>query len=643
MSSATASRLLGSRYGADDYSRLLLPRAEWRWFPPASDRAAWEALATHPLHAWRKDWLRDQAAAALGQPWPALPLAAYLDYSRNGDRSRFESAYFERRLRLAWLVLAECVEHDGSRLDEIANGIWAICEETTWCVPAHAARLPGDPLHRLDLESVDIFAAETAMTLATTLGLLRAELGRLSPTLVERISREVARRVLGPFESSDDFGRSGWLSGRNNWAPWCASNLLGAAFHLVDDPARLGRLTARLAWVADRFIDRYGADGGCDEGPGYWNEAAGALLIFLELLHSRTNGAIELYAEPKIAAMGEFVVHAHLAGPWFANFSDCDARQRPAPGRMHRYGERTGSRALVALAGLAANEWDDARPPSRPLQSCGPCQPLLEPLMQLFWMPAQTASRPASPAAVWLLDVQILHAREDGSAPEKGLRLAAKGGHNAESHNHNDAGHFILQLDGRPAIVDLGRGQYTADTFGPLRYELPFTRGRAHNAPVVGGVEQAAGREFACQEARFHDEHESCRLELDLTAAYPAEARLASLRRVFVFRRNPCADFRVTDHLALREGEADFEIILHAAGPVSRKGPGLLSVDLEPRALLLRFDPESTTANIDTVELRDPWLERNWGPVLHRIRLCGSTRAGRCEHTFRFEAQERPL
>ena len=29
-------------------------------------------------------------------------------------------------------------------IDEIANGIWAITEEATWCLPAHATRLKGD-------------------------------------------------------------------------------------------------------------------------------------------------------------------------------------------------------------------------------------------------------------------------------------------------------------------------------------------------------------------------------------------------------------------------------------------------------------------------------------------------------------------
>ena len=37
-----------------------------------------------------------------------------------------------------------------------------------------------------------------------------------------------------------------------------------------------------------------------------------------------------------------------------------------------------------------------------------------------------------------------------------GFYVAAQGGHNAESHNHNDVGNFIVFLNGKPVIVDVG-------------------------------------------------------------------------------------------------------------------------------------------------------------------------------------------
>jgi len=64
----------------------------------------------------------------------------------------------------------------------------------------------------------------------------------------------------------------------------------------------------------------------------------------------------------------------------------------------------------------------------------------------------------------WLPELQVMGARSfEGSKP--GLYVAAKGGHNAESHNHNDVGNFIVYADGYPALIDVGVETYTAKTF----------------------------------------------------------------------------------------------------------------------------------------------------------------------------------
>ena len=94
-----------------------------------------------------------------------------MEFVRNGNRSRYETPYFKRRRRLGILVLAECWEGQGRFLDEIANGLWAISEEVSWSVPAHARNAP-DPLPSADAEMVDLFAAQTAMIVARALYLV---------------------------------------------------------------------------------------------------------------------------------------------------------------------------------------------------------------------------------------------------------------------------------------------------------------------------------------------------------------------------------------------------------------------------------------------------------------------------------------
>ncbi|MCX8035969.1 MAG: heparinase II/III-family protein [Candidatus Sumerlaeia bacterium] len=610
--------LLTSKYDQKFLLEHLTPRKNWAMFPAAKDRAAWDTLQAHALNQARKAYLTGQAEALLKQPWPALPATLYMEYVRTGNRSHYQAPYFQRRAQLGALVLAECMQYRGRFLDEIANGIWAICEESTWCIPAHGSYVGDDVLHRLDVESLDLFACETGMLLAQTHYLLEKELDALSPTLCERIRREVRRRILDPYAAGDNFGRSGWIHGGNNWSPWCASNVMGAAMYLEDDPQRLAAMVWRLMQVVDRFINNYGEDGGCDEGPSYWGEAGGAMLVFLELLHSRTNGAIDIYADPKIAAIGRFITHAHINGPWFVNFSDADPQGEPSRGKVYRFGDRIGSEAMKNLALASMREWNLEGPVHPPIQ-LGRIRPILGPLMELFWIPPDAKpSKMVKELDVWLPDVQMLFARET-TAPDKGLFLAAKGGHNAESHNHNDSGHFIVYLDGQPAIIDIGREEYTRQTFSNRRYELLFTRGLGHNAPVVGGIEQAAGREYEATDVQFASKEFGPYLAMNLEKAYPAKSGLRSLRREFELHRGARPRVRVRDSFESGGEPLQLQVNFYAARPTKLDAPGRISIACTPRPLVMEYDAAMLSAKVEAVPLTDENLREGWGDQIWHI------------------------
>ncbi|MHB9132672.1 MAG: heparinase II/III domain-containing protein [Armatimonadota bacterium] len=608
--------MLTERYDLTTLQQSLLPRQAWAPFPPARDRRVWEELQAVPLNAARRDALLAEADTLLGQPWPSLPATLYMEFARTGNRSNYEKPYFTRRQRLSTLVLAECLQHQGRYLDEIINGMWAISEEASWCIPAHANRLSGDVLPRQDLASVDLFACETAMVLAEADYLLHEELAAVSPTLVARIQREVLQRVVEPVETRDDFW---WLAGQNNWTPWCASNVLGAACYLLDDHGRLAALTHKLMAVVDRFTSGYGADGGCDEGPGYWAVAAGAMLMFLELLHSRTDGAVDIYHEPLIRAMGEFIAVAHLDGPWFVNFADAPARVNPPNAVTYRYGERIGSPAVQNLALLSMHGWQ-AEWSVNPRIAHRNGGSLTHHLREFFWIPA--GARPTDipcPTSSWLPDIQVLVARESPQ-PGEGLVLAAKGGHNGENHNHNDVGQFIVMLDGQPGIIDIGVETYTQQTFSDRRYELWCIRASGHNVPLVNGVEQAAGHERRATGVSFSRDGACQRLSLSMNEAYPAEAGLRALRRD-IHLDGDASTITIADTIEMREGIAHVSIPLHTLFPVTKITPGCLAIGTTPRRLLICFDPALLQATITPVELVDTQLRGNWGPALTRVTL----------------------
>ena len=278
-------------------SWTLVERERWHPRPDITQRQAWESL---PGEA-RGRILR-RAEARREQPWPVLPASLYLEYVRTGDRELFQRPYFWRRSTLCLMALAECMEDRGRYLDRIADGVWLICEESTWCVPAHIlTQRAGMDLPDTTEPVLDLFAAETGAELAWISYLLGPRLPAVSKLLAPRIHREVEARIIEPFLARDDFWWMGFdtaLGRPNNWNPWVNGNVLAAACLLVDDPARRTAVVARVMKSLDRFVDPYPADGGCDEGPGYWSRAAGSVFDCLETLESVSGGRITAWDQP---------------------------------------------------------------------------------------------------------------------------------------------------------------------------------------------------------------------------------------------------------------------------------------------------------------------------------------------------------
>ena len=105
-------------------------------FPPASDRDAWQKVRDQ-LGEEKVAALIAQGEAAAEEEIPHLPATLYLEFHRIGERTGFETPHFKRRAILSALTIAECLEYEGRFLDPLMNIIWAICEESSWSLPAH--------------------------------------------------------------------------------------------------------------------------------------------------------------------------------------------------------------------------------------------------------------------------------------------------------------------------------------------------------------------------------------------------------------------------------------------------------------------------------------------------------------------------
>ena len=607
--------MLSERLTPAQLTAALLPRQAWHPYPTATARQSWEAV---PEPARRAHLAR--ADEALTQPLPPLPATVFLEYARNGNRSRFESLHFGRRNRLADLTVAECLTSQGRYVDAIVDIVWAICEESYWGVPAHLGmQQAGVGLPDIAEPTVDLFVGETAGLLAWVWYLLGPQLNSVSARLEPRLLTEVQRRVLQPCWERDDFFWMGFHGQSvNNWNPWCNCNWLTVALLLEPDPAARSAAVAKSVRSLDRFIDPYPADGGCDEGPGYWSRAGASLFECLELLASATAGALDVFGEPLVAEIGRYIYRAQLAGPYFVNFADAPALVRPPAGLTYRYGQRIGDPQLAQLGAWSCQVQD--------LLHRGAGENLARQVPTLLDLAALTATpaAPPLPRDVWMPHIQVMVAR-DQAGSTAGFQVAAKGGHNGESHNHNDVGHFVVYLDGAPLFVDAGVEAYTAKTFSDRRYEIWTMQSAYHAVPTIGGVMQAPGRAWGATEVDWHADAGQAQLDLNLANAYPPGAGLLRWQRRIRLERGCRVLVEETFELADARPVA---VSLLTPCPACLAEPGRVTLAARPlgddrttAAATLRYPANLLSARIEALPLDDPGLSRTWGGGLTRVVL----------------------
>ncbi len=198
--------------------------------------------------------------------------------------------------------------------------------------------------------------------------------------------------------------------------------------------------------------------------------------------------------------------------------------------------------------------------------------------------------------------------------------LATHGGHNAESHNHNDVGDFILYANGAPVIIDAGRGNYTARTFSSQRYELWFTQSDYHNLPIVNGFGQKAGRAFAAQDARSTISDRAASLSADIAAAYPPEAGITSWNRVVALDRVR-SRVEITDDYVLTQKPNSLQQIFMTIAEVDVTKPGeVLLTTPQGQRFTIGYDAKkwrATTEFPSTEGMEYKSFKTKWGG--HRV------------------------
>lgn len=529
----------------------VLPRASMRLFVDMENPTVAEERAKYVL---------SESAGYMEKELPLIPLSLYRDKFLTGVRSRFERVYSPRRDMAFYLTLAEIYERQGKYIDKIADAVWAMLEETSWCLPAHQYTSRTHPEYELpeaqdgeSLAALDLQTSQTCATLATVRHLLGSELDKISPSICKRIDRLVYLRGVRPFIAGQY-----WWAGDNaktvtNWCTNITSNILYAGALTVEDMEIRELLLNKAMYNMDNFTASYPEDGCCAEGPTYWGSAGGNFFDTLEIIEDMTGGKITVYDEPIVKNIGTFVVDLNVDGDWYACFADCGSKVHHSGDVLMRYGKKTGSEALYAFG------MNNAIGAAECYYFYGMCYRILK----NYHTPIVTeAVKPKARTAVWLDGHKIAVFRECEDT-SKGLFLATKGGNNSEPGNHNDVGCLVIFSNGKPVVVDPSIGSYDNDYFGKLRYERWYTNAGYHSCPTFDGIDE--------ESARNGDPHESknevCDLEnktvsMDISGAYPKAAGVLSLVRTSHLE---AGKITVTDEVKLdKERLMEFHLTSHA-------------------------------------------------------------------------------
>ncbi|MBC8153994.1 MAG: heparinase II/III family protein, partial [Bacteroidetes bacterium] len=391
------------------------------------------------------------------------------------------------------------------------------------------------------------------------------------------------------------------------WNPWIMTNWLTATLLLEPDAARRSQMVHAAMQGLDIYLNGLGPEGGCDEGPSYWFAAGGCVFDALELLHSATQGKVDVYADPLIRNMASYVYKMHIDQNFFVNFADADPTLKADGLMLYRFGRQIGNDTLARFGQWAYQRHGFLLNISDSPRSAGfhHRQRQIQNLLTIGQIPTYTTPFEEVQNA-WFSDVQVMTARSD-----KGLYVATHGGHNGESHNHNDVGDFILYAHGRPVIIDAGRGTYTAKTFSAQRYELWWTQSQFHNLPIINGLGQPVGRNYEARNVRYIPTPKSASLAMNLAAAYPAEAGVQTWNRLVTLDR-PTGAVSVTDEYVLSQKPASLQEVfmttcsadLSTAGQVLLTTPG--QPGSPPASVVLRYDPKQWKVAVEPIALTAP-------------------------------------
>ncbi len=489
-----------------DDSRPLKTDAFTTWFQSFQ----YDASPSSQAYAFIKNQIQSLkvfADSQLETPLKDIDFKTFMLYEKTGDRKTHEDIYFTRRKHLmTYGILSFLYPKETRYIEKLEDLIWSICKEYTWALPAHFSDAEGNAIPLEDSKNqIDLFSCETGLTLSEIIYLLS---GQLSAPIQAIAKKEIKTRLLIPFLDGSTGQRFEYLD--NNWSSVCGSSLGAIALYMEEDKETLISLLHRSLSSISVYLDSFGDDGICTEGVAYWTYGFGFFVIFADLLKEKTGGKLNLFdleKAKKIAATQElsFLYDSHVI-----SFSDAVPLDSYRVG-ITSYLQRTYPDIKVPNLTCAKAVYEDS------------CYRFALSLRDFIWFSPETSYGLEDHMETYMPQAQWYIKKWEDTC------LVVKGGHNLESHNHNDVGSFILFNREAPLFCDLGAGEYDRDYFSENRYLNPCTHSGNHSLPVINGHLQSPGLSYRAKDILYLPQEGT--FSLDLHSCYEDPTLLHFNRR----------------------------------------------------------------------------------------------------------------
>ncbi len=616
-SAYTERNILQHKATEAQLKQLLIARQQWVSYPQYTDREGWNKM----FGDWKAGFIL-QGEAALSHQWITVNATDFLEFERTGNRTVMQEPYFENRKAFTNLLMAELAEGKGRFIDQLINGVFYYCEMTSWALSAHTVvQSSRRSLPTLGEDVFDLYAGDMGTLLAWTYYFFRDPFDKVDPEISRRLRHELQHRLLDAYLNHS----FGWMaenfvvgqSSVNNWNPWCNFNALACFMLLENDMDVLAKGVYKTMVSVDKFINYSQVDGACEEGPHYWTAAGGMMYDYLQLLCKATGGKLSVFTDSQVKNMGEYIAHSYVDNNWVVNFADNQARGGVDPALVYRFGKAVDSPLMMGYAKHLSQVIPQGLPASSYITRD------FESLEHRADFLACSLQRQIHPC-VWYPLTQFCYIRD----AQRGVMLAAKGGYNAESHNHNDVGSFIFYKQNTPVLIDAGLVTYTRQTFSSERYTIWAMQSDYHNLPRINGVSQHEGREYRASDARCNGRNT---FSVDIAGAYPTEADVKSWVRSYNLNKGV---LRITDKFALGSAKAANQVNFLTWGEVDASVPGKLLLRVADTEAVLQYDDSQFEVRLEPLQIDDPTMTKIWGNKLCRISLVAKKQAIQGSYKF---------